>query len=298
MSYHRWLVCVTTLAIVAIVVPGATLAQPAQPLKERPIDAAQVLAAIDHGIAFLKREQLPRGNWTEFPGYDGGVTALCTLALLNSGVPADNPAIKQALGYLRDLELDKTYSVALQTMVLCAATPKNDMLRITRNVKWLESHQNKEGQRKGAWSYPGPGGDNSNSQFAVLALYDGQRVGVEVSRETWTLAQKYWADSQNDDGSWGYVPGDSGTGSMTCAGIGGLAVSTAAIDSGDAAVENGHVICCRPHVNDDKLDRAIDSLLGQSQSASRRRRPVMPLLLSLRPRTLRPPHGAPLHRQT
>ena len=33
------------------------------------------------------------------------------------------------------------------------------------------------------------------------------------------------ASTQNDDGSWGYVPGDSGTGSMTCAGIGGLAVS-------------------------------------------------------------------------
>ena len=71
---------------------------------------------------------------------------------------------------------------------------------------------------------PGPGGDNSNSQFAVLALYDAQRVGVEVSRETWELAADYWRSTQNDDGSWGYVPGDAGTGSMTCAGIGGLAI--------------------------------------------------------------------------
>ena len=86
----------------------------------------------------------------------------------------------------------------------------------------------------------GIGGDNSNSQFAVLALYDGQRVGVEVSRETWTLAQKYWADSQNDDGSWGYVPGDSGTGSMTCAGIGGLAAGMAG--SNDEDVEHGTAI--------------------------------------------------------
>src|SRR6476620_10760963 len=211
MTCHRGLGHVSIVAIVTIVAPAVALAQPPQPPKERPIDAAQVLAAIDHGVAFLKREQLPRGNWTEFPGYDGGVTSLCTLALLNSGVPADDPTIKQALNYLRGLELDKTYSVALQTMVLCAATRKDDMIRITRNVKWLEEHQIKDGQRKGAWSYPGHGGDNSNSQFAVLALYDGQRVGVEVSRETWTLAQKYWADSQNDDGSSGFVPGDSGT---------------------------------------------------------------------------------------
>ena len=48
------------------------------------IDAAQVLAAIDRGVAYLKREQLPRGRWNEMTGYDGGVTALCTLALLNA----------------------------------------------------------------------------------------------------------------------------------------------------------------------------------------------------------------------
>src|SRR6476469_5100742 len=273
MTFHRDLIRVTTLAIVTIVAPTATLAQPPQPPRERPIDAAQVLAAIDHGVAFLKREQLPRGNWTEFPGYDGGVTALCTLALLNSGLPADDPTVKQALNYLRGLELDKTYSVALQTMVLCAATPKQDMLRITRNVKWLESHQNKDGQRKGAWSYPGPGGDNSNSQFAVLALYDAQRVGVEVSRNTWELARDYWTRTQNDDGSWGYVPMDSGTGSMTCAGIGGLAVCSAALESGDATVENGAVICCRPHQVDERLDHAID-WLGERFAVTHNPRPA------------------------
>src|SRR3954469_9405701 len=111
MTLKRALVQITTIAVVSIVAPVALRAQQA---KEKPIDAAQVLAAIDHGVAFLKREQLPRGNWTEFPGYEGGVTALCTLGLLNSGVPADDPNVKQALEYLRGLDLDKTYSVALQ----------------------------------------------------------------------------------------------------------------------------------------------------------------------------------------
>ena len=66
-------------------------AQPPQPPKGRAIDAAQVQAAIKHGVAYLKREQQPRGNWTDFPGFEGGVTSLCTLALLNSGEPADDP---------------------------------------------------------------------------------------------------------------------------------------------------------------------------------------------------------------
>ncbi|MFO0791907.1 MAG: DUF4159 domain-containing protein [Pirellulales bacterium] len=260
------------VTIVAIVAPHATLAQ--KPAAKQ-IDAAQVISSIDRGVAYLKRDQGPRGRWDELPGYDGGVTALCTLALLNSGVPVDDPVVRRGLEYLRGLNLDKTYTVSLQTMVLCAAKPKEDMLTIRRNVKWLEETQVKNGPRKGAWSYPGvgDGADNSNSQFAVLALYDAQRVGAEVSRDTWVLAADYWRRTQNDDGSWGYVPGDAGTGSMTCAGIGGLAVSSAALESGDAMVENGKVECCRPQSADDNLDRAIDWLAAHF-SVSRNPRPA------------------------
>src|SRR5437016_461074 len=125
MTLKRALVQITTIAVVAIVAPVALRAQQA---KEKPIDAAQVIAAIDHGVAFLKREQLPRGNWAEFGQYDCGVTSLCTLSLLNSGLTVDDPSVQKAVAYLRGVELDKTYSVSLQTMVLCAAEPKRDML--------------------------------------------------------------------------------------------------------------------------------------------------------------------------
>lgn len=262
------------LAIVAIVVPPNALAQKAP---NRPIDAAQVVSAIDRGVGYLKRQQGPRGSWDEIAPYDGGVTALCTLALINSGVPVDDPVVRKALDYLRPMEPTWTYSVSLQTMVLCAAEPKKDQLIIRRNVKWLEEKQVKEGQRKGAWSYPGNSGagaaDNSNSQFAVLALYDAQRVGVDVSRDTWVMAADYWRRTQNEDGSWGYVPGDAGTGSMTCAGIGGLAISSAALESGDASVENGRVECCRSHAVDDNLDRGI-AWLAIHFSISRNPRPA------------------------
>jgi hypothetical protein len=246
---------------------AAQQAPPAQP-----VDAAQVLDAIDRGVAYLKREQSPRGRWDDLPGYEGGVTSLCTLALLNSGVEVSDPAVRKALAYLRGLELDKTYTVALQTMVLCAAEPNKDMVLIGRNVRWLESHQSRGEGRDGAWSYPGPGGDNSNSQFAVLALYEAQSVGATVNRQTWERAAKYWRSTQNPDGSWGYVPGDVGTGSMTCAGIGGLAITTAAIEPGDAVVEDGRVQCCRPRRDDDALDRAVD-WLAQRFSVTRNPRP-------------------------
>ena len=255
--------------IVAVVTPAPIRAQP----PAGGIDAKQVLAAIDRGVAYLKREQSARGRWNDMAGYVGGVTALCTLALLNAGVEPDDPAVAKSLEYIRSLEPDKTYVVALQTMVLCAADPKKDMVTITKNVGWLERHQIMEANRKGSWSYPGPGGDNSNTQFAVLALYDAQNVGAPVKRQTWELAADYFRATQNDDGSWGYVPGDAGSGSMTCSGIGALAMAVAALESGDAAVEGGRVICCRPHREDDALERAL-GWLARHFSVTRNPRPA------------------------
>ena len=257
-----------TVLIIAVVAASVARAQPLA----GPVDAAQVLDAIDRGVAYLKREQSPKGYWNEMAGYTGGVTALVTLALLNAGVPADDPVIFRSLDYLRGLKLERTYVVSLQTMVFCAADPQKYMVLIDRNVKWLEANQVTAADRKGAWSYPGPGGDNSNSQFAVLALYDAQSVGAKVRRQTWQLAADYWRKTQNDDGSWGYVPGDAGSGSMTCAGIGALATSTAALESGDASVEHGRVICCRPHQEDHALERAID-WLAQHFAVNRNPRP-------------------------
>jgi hypothetical protein len=271
MGTRRALRLLATATVVTILT--AALAHAQRP-RQGPVDAAQVRSAIERGVAYLKREQSPRGNWTEMQVFPGGVSCLVTLALLNSGVEVDDPVMRKALTYVRGLQLDKTYTVALQTMVLCAAEPKKDLLLIGRNVRWLEEHQIKDGNRKGGWSYPGPGGDNSNAQFAILALYDAQRVGVAVNRQTWELARDYWQNGQNPDGSWGYYPSDvaNSSGSMTCAGIGGLAIALAALESGDAAVEDGQAVCCRPHADDEHLERGI-KWLADHFSVSRNPRP-------------------------
>ena len=67
----------------------------------------------------------------------GGVSAISTLALLNCGVPIDDPVMQKALNYVRQMNAKQTYAVSLQTMVLCAAEPKRDMYQIKQNVGWL-----------------------------------------------------------------------------------------------------------------------------------------------------------------
>ena len=253
--------------VVAVVLFAVAASQNAARVEaQEPLDPAAVLESIDRGVTYLKK-QARDGHWDDGVGYEGGVTALCTLALLNAGVEADDPVVKAAIDYLSRANVDKTYTVSLQTMVLATADSQRYRLRIDKNVEWLEKNQVKNGDRAGSWSYPGPGGDPSNAQFAVLALYEAQRVGAKVNKETWTLANGYWRRIQNKDGSWSY-PGAPASGSMTCAGLGALAIIAKAIDEGDARVKGDRVQCCVEHEDDKAIEEGL-AWLGRNFSVRR-----------------------------
>jgi len=229
------------------------------------ITAEQVRQAIERGIAYLSRQQKPNGSWDEYQLQSGGVTALCTLALLNAGVDPADERIQRSLKYLRAIEPHQTYAASLQTMVFCAAEPRKDLLLIQRNVRWLEQTQVKEGDgAKGGWSYPGHGGaaDNSNSQFALLALHEAAHAGAEVNEQTWRLALGYWTRGQNHDGSWSYVAGGngSGSGSMTTAGITSMVIALEQLEDGDAKVNGNQVQCCAEHEQNNAVERGLDWL--------------------------------------
>src|SRR5262249_45899420 len=74
--------------------------------------------------------------------------------------------------------------------------------------------------------------DNSNTQFAILALWVGRRHGMPVDQALARVDMRF-RTSQNADGGWGYRytahtgrPGKgNSTPTMTCAGLLGLAVS-------------------------------------------------------------------------
>ncbi|MCU0959008.1 MAG: DUF4159 domain-containing protein [Pirellulaceae bacterium] len=251
------------LAVARVVTPAAAQ-----------ITDGDVRQAIERGVDYLKSQQdKTRGGWPEHPSQPAGLSALCTLALLNCGVGTEDPAVIRALDYLRKFDKpDMTYSVALRTMALCAAEPKKDLLLIRQNVKWLEVTQLTGASavrgRKGTWAYSDRQegqGDNSNTQFALLALNDAQRVGVEVNPSTWRLAQEYWQQTQKPDGSWGYKPGLPSTGSMTCAGIASLVITSGRLSSGRARVEGERVMCCGPGAADDSIERGL-LWLGRSFS--------------------------------
>jgi hypothetical protein len=64
--------------------------------------------------------------------------------------------------------------------------------------------------------------DNSNTQFANLAMWVARRHGVPVDKTLGRIDARF-RSSQNADGGWGYLPSGVSTPAMTCAGLLGLA---------------------------------------------------------------------------
>src|SRR5438046_10031166 len=61
---------------------------------------ARVNAAIERGVAHLKQRQSPDGSW-QGP-HTLGMTSLCAWTLLEAGVPKTDPALEEAISFVRN----------------------------------------------------------------------------------------------------------------------------------------------------------------------------------------------------
>ncbi len=212
------------------------------------VTGQNVKDAIARGAAHLKAGQREDGSWgynwqinRASHAYDPGLTALVTLALRLAGLPPDDPAIAHAVKYLLAAPDDNTYSAALKIMALAEVDREKYAAEIVRAVEFLVRTQLPNGQ----WTYgeaegilaqmqvaraiwPDYGaGDNSNTQFALLALHVARQCGVPVPERIWKASDDHFTKTQQKDGGWGY----SGTyrgesyGSMTAAGVASLFIA-------------------------------------------------------------------------
>jgi hypothetical protein len=108
-------------------------------------------------------------------------------------------------------------------------------------------------------------GDNSNTQFATVALWVARRHGLPVDKALAQIDLRY-RNSQNADGGWAYTPtplgmnlpgiGDSSA-AMTCAGLLGLIAAHGAV--ADNALANGKPV---PELSADKVFKKGLATLG------------------------------------
>lgn len=222
-----------------------------------------VLAAIENGQRFLIEAQSRDGTWSGggFAAYETGVNSLVTLALLNSGLPPEHPAMDKALAHLESPQVNpsRTYEMAMLIMALAAA--ERSPGKIGKMASQLERIQN----RRGDWGYGDlGGGDNSNTQFAVLGLREAEYSGnYNVDRETWERVQKHFLEAQggstaNPGGAgWAYGVGDGAYGSMTVAGLASMIITQEMLQNDDDVDAQGRIDCCGNNV--DEVQESIDA---------------------------------------
>ena len=259
-----------------LVGPVTTLPQPASlwQRKQRgqkddtPLSAEAVRTTIRNAVNFLMGKQKNDGSWQQFSAA-GDTTALVTLALLNAGEDPNDPAIRKAIQQIKavpDGHLT-TYFVSLRIMVLATADPLGQIHRrdVAQDVEWLVQMQvpKKRGKNAGGWSYGRAvtaGADASNSQFAILALHEASRMGVQIPQANWMLAKQYWhACFIARKGAFSYtVDGGDTRGSMTCAGISSLIIIGENLAELADEVDGDQAVCCGESKDEDTIEKAIE----------------------------------------
>ena len=211
---------------------------------------AQVRDCLKRAVAQLKQGQKSDGHWEvqSTPAMSrgsGGVTALAVFALLQAGEPLKDPVVAKGLQALEAVPDLETYVVSMKIMALAKAEQVSGRpiyrKEIKRGVQFLERTQSS----MGTWGYEARDvegdaaslvtrTDNSNTQMALLGLYEAARAGYQVEARVWKRSEDYYIRTQEPDGSWRYRHGVAGlpkSGSMTAAGLASLFITGAQLQA-------------------------------------------------------------------
>jgi hypothetical protein len=136
--------------------------------------------AIDKGVQWLVKKQLPDGSWRSHANdYPNGMTSLAVYTLLKCGLPTSDPSVSRGLAWLSRREPRRTYSCGLQMMALEATHNAAYRPAIKRMMELLIGWQ----QQSGGWGYPDSRLDLSNTQYAALGLRAAMMAGIHVPKE-------------------------------------------------------------------------------------------------------------------
>ncbi len=186
--------------------------------------------AVERGVDYLLprtaeklatiRKQLERSSSLS-PTAETGAFVLSVYALTVAGVSVESPTIRRALTELNALEFSGThatyvtscYVFALDAVLTQIETDRHLLATGKRERRWrvarhitdrleeavtaLVERQHKSG----GWHYDsGDQTDNSNTQFAVLALGVGAKRGVEIPRDVWRSISEHFIVEQEQKG--------------------------------------------------------------------------------------------------
>ena len=243
---------------ILIVAWAAGTATAQSQVKMRDVADTDVERAIAEAKRYLYAQQGRSGHFRHYHHNvpNGGQTAIALFALLEAGENQNQAGVKKGLEALAALKTTNLYIIATRVMVFSQVRPKKSTpLRtcLEADLKYLTEHALREG---GAWGYGGPErtGDNSCSQFALLALWEADRAGIRINPALIRMVERTWLSRQRSDAGWTYagqpnVKTDS-TLSMTTDGLASLFICQDVLTN-----------TCQPYAHRKKVQGAWDFIV-------------------------------------
>jgi hypothetical protein len=164
---------------------------------------AQIQQSIAKGASFLR---------SKIKDQRGGHRALCALALLKAGLPANAPEIQETIAQMQS-EIDsadasrvteRIYGLAVTAVLMADTNPEAYKSQLGKIAFYLMETQREDG----SWTYrDDTGGDTSVTHYCLLGLWACARAGIEIPPPVWEKSIKWHMSHANPDGGFAYVPG-------------------------------------------------------------------------------------------
>ena len=260
------------LFVLGLAAPAAA----AEPLVQKVKDS------IERAKRFLAEQENDKGNFEQGGGLHpellkartGGPTALAVVALLNAGVPADDPLMQRCLKYLRKLQPKDAYTYGLQTMAFCLAGYKQDRVLVQRNLDWIARVH-----MPGGWPYEAGdemrryGPDDSINQYVLLGLHEARLAGFAIDKRLVSAMRRHY--NSNSSGQWTYRRTARSRLTMTTAGLCNLLITSEDVGAKRRLEKDGVDPQCGKYDEDPVVQAALGYLGGafpNDVQASRDRR--------------------------
>ena len=219
--------------LLPLLMVGGLLVGPAQAQNARsgPDQDKAIIArarpAVDRGVNYLK------GHVNQLK--DAGEAGISALAMIKAGVAHNDQALLDTIARFAVTFKDGGYQPetkggpdTYEASVVCLALVNLEPIDYKPQIDLVAQYLMGKQMPNGAWDYSNRSqGDESMTQYALLALWEAENAGIVVRPEVWDHAARYFLSVESSSGSWTYhrdAPNQGETVSMSAAGVGSLLI--------------------------------------------------------------------------
>ncbi len=197
-----------TLKLVVICATWVALLVPKAPGQSFTPDHPKVVEMVNRGVAFLAG----KGRIRQSGMYEMGAPIMAGYAVLKVTGDANHATVKVGIEAAQRISdslaarsAGSDSKIVYEAGVACVLLASADAIKYRKEIENIRDWFVKNQKSHGGFGYPDrPGGDTSQVQYAVLALWTMHQAGIPVPMDTVEDVVTYLKRTQDPGGGWGY----------------------------------------------------------------------------------------------